>query len=483
MATRTDVDVSEEPDPGTSAGRIVKRLVVGCATVLALSCLSMCGGCWMWSRTQRRVVDEELARLEEAGLAPDWDQILGPEPDRNGADAVNRVFEAVGDLWERDEQEATAVDGMAAGLTDPEGYEEQFGPGGWNDPALIDEKLPGVLARLASSESSLEEALAADGWRFDTSWGEVPFPEVPHLMQVRELGSILIARASHASAEGRLDDAWDDLIRYARLAELLDDPSLIGFLVRKAMTGVLVDATEQLLARGLPSDEQADRLGAHLERLERATEEGYARALRTELATALLIFDGLIGDRDLDEETRRSLSAEGLTTQVPIFSRLLLADRRAYVTILGRAIRATAAGGDLATAERALGEIDDEVEQLGVMTPITRLLLPALFASHRKRYQGLAELRLARAGLAFALAGRDANLPSRPGEVTTIEIARDPFSRLAEPLRYQRIDERRALLWSVGEDGDDDRGREPDFDAIDDEDGDIVFEIELKPLD
>ncbi len=479
-ADRSEDPDRDDADADLGPGRLIRRLLIGAASLLAVAGLSLGGGCWMWSRAHRRLVDDELARLEEAGLSVDWTAILGPEPDRNGATDIERVFEAVGDLWETDEDEATAVDGMALRLTDPEGHAEEFGPGGWSDPAVIDAKLPGVLARLASVETSLDAALAADGWRFEVAWGQEPFPMLPHLMHLKELGRLLSARSAVAVSEGRLDDAWADVVRQARVVQLYDGPSLLDWLVRRAMLRSLTEAIEGLLAHGLPTAEQASRIDASLAAIERGIDPGFSRAMRAELAAGLATFEVVMGERELEGEAEEVFLSEGLPASPPIFARLLLRDRSKYVTLLGSMIRATTPGTDVDEAERAIAAMETEVRSLGMTSPITSLLLPALGRCYEKRTTGIAELRLARAGIAVAMACGGEDLPER---LRGVEVATDPFSRLGDPLRYHRVDARRATLWSVGLDRDDDRGRVPDPDAVDPEDGDVVFELRLSPVD
>jgi hypothetical protein len=109
------------------------------------------------------------------------------------------------------------------------------------------------------------------------------------------------------------------------------------------------------------------------------------------------------------------------------------------------------------------------------MTLLAQLLVPAIAKAYGKDLGGRVRLRLARSGLRLAGGG---SLPVRAPEW----LPQDLFDPAAGPLRYRRLDARRALIWSVGTDGQDDGGTAPDPESgsyVGEEGTDVVFRIEL----
>jgi len=84
---------------------------------------------------------------------------------------------------------------------------------------------------------------------------------LPSLSYYRPAAKALIIRANLAAGEGRIEDAWADILAAHRLGVLLGkDSALMGRLVGMAIVALANDATGELAASGRLSAEQARRI-------------------------------------------------------------------------------------------------------------------------------------------------------------------------------------------------------------------------------
>ncbi len=114
-------------------------------------------------------------------------------------------------------------------------------------------------------------------WNLDYSQGAEL--TLPHLQKARDLCRVMLARASHRVAEGKIDDASDDIIAVFQTARHCGtSPVLISLLVDVA----LETFATRVVARHLPrfSPAQAERFAARLEELPHAST--FAACLRCE---------------------------------------------------------------------------------------------------------------------------------------------------------------------------------------------------------
>jgi hypothetical protein len=114
-------------------------------------------------------------------------------------------------------------------------------------------------------------------WNLDYSQGAELI--LPHLQKARDLCRVMLARASQRVAEGRIDDASDDIISVFQAARHCgSSPVLISLLVDVA----LETFATRVVARHLPrfSPAQAERFAARLEELPPAST--FAACLRCE---------------------------------------------------------------------------------------------------------------------------------------------------------------------------------------------------------
>lgn len=304
--------------------------------------------------------------------------------------------------------------------------------------------MPLLLERVARYEADVDALLRARRpIRFAVDWRKAFDAEMPHLMGLKNLANGLRTRAAWRSHEGDAAGAWADAERLVGLAGCLDDPSLIGRLVRLAITGLATLTVEELLQTGPPPPPaQAARLDRALAALEEG--DGFQRAMRGELSTferaVELGGDGLF----FDGQMRIPLQGIGR-----VKARLFLDQwTRDWVAIMGRAIRACDERDPL-TRHDALAALAAEANG---STMLVQILMPSLAKAHAKELDAAARLRMVR--VALRLGGDPAAAPG--------DLPLDPWGGGAK-LRWA-VQNGVGRLWSIGADRSDGGGTLPSED-------------------
>lgn len=389
-----------------------------------------------------------LQALSDEGLGVSPAE-LAPAPPTNGADALRAAFAVLERIDpERRVALSDAMDIYGGDLALASGSPDL-------GRAAQARRVEEVLAEGAPLLPHLDEALRADAVCFELDWAAGYNAPQEHLMPLKELAWFLIARALVAQEAGQPGPAWGAIDRLVALCGRTRDPTLLGRLVREAVLGMAVNAIERLLELGPPPDAPArKRLAAGLIAAERG--QPFHVALRCELALALA---------SLDARTPEGQAALFGTSLDATWFRYLpsfVADawfakeRAALARRMRRVIEA--AQGAPREVQRALTALPPARLEDGVLAV---LLEPAYRTAHAKELNGLARLRLAR--LLLDLAAEDALPESAPDGYP------DPWLGDETALRYRRESDRRAVVWSVGEDGVDDGGapREADRETWD----------------
>ncbi|MBX3444402.1 MAG: hypothetical protein KF774_18530 [Planctomyces sp.] len=125
---------------------------------------------------------------------------------------------------------------------------------------------------------------------------------LPHVQETRNVARTLVARARRSMAEGRLDEAWQDVLACHRIAGHLDrSPFLIERLVGFAIRAIAQDATLECLISPQLSARQIRARWSELEPLLVRETRAYTslRAERLAGAEALLMLRS--GRRSLDD--------------------------------------------------------------------------------------------------------------------------------------------------------------------------------------
>lgn len=413
------------------------RIALGGALLLA----TPVAGFQLVQRGWRRDTAALLQRLEDEGLGASPAALGLDGPVADDADALSRASRAVMDL----PGDASLYPGTPPaeldalfGPTPPEWwltYDPETGEQG--APRDAARTIEWILARLDVVEPALDAARGRRG-RFPVDWTRGVRVEMPHLLELKALLSALQLRAGWRMRQGDAPGAWLDVERMLGLTARLDDPTIIGRLVRAAMIGITCATIVDLVALGpLPDGEQQARLDAALARLE--DPDGYQRALRGELSMLLRTFEVEGGDA-LDD-----LDPKGVQ-RVQLWLTLHRIERE-WVEVNGRAIRA-AARGTAPERHDALIACAAEAKQTG--STIVNLLLTSFDRAYVKDVDAIARARLAR--VALRLGARDLP-PSASG------LPADPWS--GAPLLYARDPDGTARVWSVGSNRTDEGGPVP----------------------
>lgn len=321
-----------------------------------------------------------------------------------------------------------------------------------------------LLERVARCEADADGLLRAKRpVRFPVDWSKGYAAEMPHLMGLKQLANGLRTRAAWRAQDGDAAGAWADAERLAKLPACLDDPVLIGRLVRIAVTQIATSTiTELLELLPPPPAEQRARLDRALAALE--DPDGHQRAMRGELGMFCRSIQ-LRGDELILEG--QSVPVGGVAR---LRTRLLLEQwTRDFVLVMGRVIRACGQGDALGRQDALIAIAD----QAAGGTPLVQLLLPALPRAHSKELNMQAHLRLARVALRL---GGDPS--ASPGELLA-----DPWAG-GRPLRWARAGGV-GRLWSIGEDRTDEGGVLPveggDPDAPRPSPTDLVVRVGRRP--
>ncbi len=159
---------------------------------------------------------------------------------------------------------------------------------GWRDLASEFESLRGPLSELRRMLTNRALFIRLD---LEEVFDEEDFEMIlPHLAPAKSAIQALNADTVHALHEGRLDEAWENLMAATYLLDLLEDePLLISQLVRIAGAAIIQGGVWEALETEGWTDAQLEALQARWEKQEFMAPMG--RALEGERALAALAYD------------------------------------------------------------------------------------------------------------------------------------------------------------------------------------------------
>jgi hypothetical protein len=390
----------------------------------------------------------------------DWYSI--PDGVDNAADVI---LDAAS--WYRGPNEPNLV--PVAGLAELPGRTE----------GLSEEMKKAIDVYLASNKKTLEllhEAAGIEHSRYPVNLSAGMNALMPYLSSIRYMARLLKAEAVIRAEDGEIDQAIESIAANFGVARSLSgEPVLVSQLVRVACEGLGVSTVERIVNRRELDDEQLVVLGRLV--------SGAGSGLKFPIS--------MMGERcSMLDIYLNPAKMGGQAFGVPYISEVLftafkatgLIDKGAmlYLDFTDEFLQAM----ELPDHERiaAAKAIVKKLEEAsGIQARMVRIIAPAYARLVELDLRSIALFRVARLGLAverYRLAV--GKLPDLLGELVPgylDSVPKDPFD--GAQLRYKRL-EKGYVVYSIGQDGSDDGGREhPRGERKDpDENWDVTFIVE-----
>lgn len=284
---------------------------------------------------------------------------------------------------------------------------------------------------------------------------------LPHLTKMRSAGTLLTQTAVARSRMRQPAEAVELVLDAVRLANSLEaEPILVSQMVRSAILGMVVQATEEVVGSGGVSPEDLVRLQDALIDTEKRVSE--LRMVAGELPFALGIFGSTPPEMKLAlENLDEGLQKEGAKLKEYVLSKKVPADRAEYVIQLDLAREMLSRGdGQRMAAIQSLREGAATAQRQGWL--ITPTLLPGLARGLERIIEARSRLRVAVVGIAIERQ-RAASQRKVPLALSGLSpewisaLPNDPFDE--RPLRFKRLPGGGYVVYSVGPDQQDNGGR------------------------
>ncbi len=441
--------------------------------VFALAAFVVGGIPWTYFNIKySREVERELARLRDAGEPLTIEEMI-PEPvpdDQNAARLYEPLFgvsfqpetrytldtEALGSI-PRDE-----FDRLAVGPDDSEEFDIELAREVLSRAEIIE-----VLAKL---EEASKRPHAVWGLHWERGLGML----LPHLSRYRQAAQLLAIRARLSAADGDTDDALRWVGASLRMSrQMTIEPALVSQLAAKAVQAIAAHAAEEALNTGMPSLEAARRVQQTAANVDMSA--AFKRAMQGERAADLRMFDYFVDGGT--EAMNNVLQYDVPVSTLAVYSSPLGAPLRA----LDKSRMLTYWWTMIPIFEQPFCQQDpNAMERARDSGPLLAALTPLLFPNFSgliiKRDLAIATLDELRIVLDLKMHKREhGSYPATLDELAT-KPPEDPFS--GEAYRYEHRGEG-FILWSVGQDLEDDGGIPPKPRSdLDWDEADIVWECE-----
>jgi hypothetical protein len=438
--------------------------------VLFLLCLCL----FVWWRTALyHEINNRFKQLRAAGIPVSGTELntwLRPVPDaENGALVLARAFDLVGNFPDNRSNEVASAAILAR--TNEWSLETR---------RLVEEYVQTNEAAL----SKAREALSFSRFRFPIDFSFWPETELPHLRQLKDLARTGALQAALAAEEGRADE-WPEHVGFQlkMAATLESEPTTISQLVRYRILSMAAKVTERSLNRAIPN-------GAACSNLQTAFAQAGGTnplplALIGERAMAIPLFRlswAEIQSRSQEDQQetqpRKLQSLSGIPAGPFWISGFFERDLNFYLETMDKSIALASLPPPkcLELTKHIDSAVNVAMEKHYILTG---MLLGSSGITIRASTQAYIELAItALAVERFRHA--QGRLPDDLKELAPQfldAIPTDPFDGAA--LRYRRLT-RGYVVYSVGQDGHDDGGREvPEHrKATDHSTYDITFTVE-----
>jgi hypothetical protein len=397
-------------------------------------------GWWTGGSWSERRLQEELARLESAGvLLPPEDLIPHvPEGETNAADLYEqafRVYSVSQDEWD------TLYD---------------FYDHSPERLALVRE----VVERNEGYYQLLDEAARTPHCAFPVNWAD-PYASTPHYAKLREATRMLGVRADLLTVDGDYDGALESCATGLRLSEHIKlEPSIIGQLVAYAIQQAMLGTVKETLSAGSPTPEACRRLFDQIAAIDQI--EPSVRAVQGDLALDGMAVFAMARAGDPKALARILDLPEAAIAAYASYGRpLLIADQITYLRHMEKRIAAyskpAVAAGDL--LEEAAMILEEAPSYRSV---ITQQLAFAGMSSVGLRSRDEITAHLGAIQIALALKVFQWEHERYPDTLAELaaegwSVPKDPFAVPEAGYGYSR-DGDGFVVWSLGPDLDDDFG-------------------------
>ncbi len=414
--------------------RLLNR--VGCIGLPLVILLVLLVGWWTGGRWSERRLQQEIARLESAGVLLPPDDLIPhvPEGERNAADLYARAFL----IHNFPPEEQSAIHDLETG-----------GPQ-WL--ARVHE----VVEQNRGYYELLDEATRTPACAFPVNWAD-PYASTPHFAnyaKLREAARMLALRAELLAAAGDYDGALESCATAVRLAEHVKlEPSIIGQLVAYAIQQIALGRLNEVLQWGTPTPEACRRLFDQIGSIDQIGPS--VRAVQGELTLEGMAIFAMTRAGDAKALAPMLDLPDAAIAAYASYGRpLLIADQTTYLHHMEKRIAAYArpavAAGDLLEEAHAILE-----EAPGYRSVITQqLAFPGPSIGLRTRDEIAAHLGAIQIALALKVFQRDHDrYPDTLAELAVEgwSLPKDPFAVPEADYRYRR-EGGGFVVWSLGPD-------------------------------
>ncbi|MCL4693744.1 MAG: hypothetical protein KJ060_14685 [Candidatus Hydrogenedentes bacterium] len=287
--------------------------------------------------------------------------------------------------------------------------------------------------------------------------------DLPQLAKIRELARELALDSLHWTIADQPNKAVESIEAMVPLANSLDqEPLLISQLVRIAVFGIAYDTTEDIMSRSVLRDDAlaklnetfADAMPASEERmiLDRAMIGEATMSLRVVASPDLLASTAFEADHAVSASTTLFWQMAGPAE----------AERMAMLRHYARLLSHSA------SERTSYGVSNDDgdwiAEDTALFTPFAAITLPATGRAYDAEWRIRTQFDIARAAIAverYRLAS--GVLPDTLQQLVPnylAEVPMDYYAEFNEPLGYRRLGDTSYVVYSIGQDRQDDQGVE-----------------------
>jgi hypothetical protein len=320
-----------------------------------------------------------------------------------------------------------------------------------------DPKSATYVAKNQKAVALLLQAAGRKACRYPVNFSEGFATKLPHLANIKNCAILLQGEAVAQANRGHAKEAAEALLAGVSLSRSLEnEPALISRLVELACLNITIQGLEQILSRGILTEEQLSSLQQPIVEAESAT--AFRRPLVGERSMAIAAFQASPGGNVARNLEQSGAGQTGATMNGYWKSPGFQQDFEFALDYFANLLAIT----DLPFPQSLDTPTDVKIETAKEKKfMLSSMLLPARTNVYIKAAEAAARIRVAQSALAverFRLKHANA-LPGSLSELspTFLEAGpADPFD--GQPLRYQKLPTKGYVIYSIGKDRKDDQG-------------------------